>query len=203
MARDWDEIEEMRERMRDSAIRSFSSGDLSQEELDGVFERISGVISEEDIGRLGLVRFYLADPAVEDGSPGEVAGHAPGTATAERASMPPAAVGNYGPPSSFTFLGDSRHALAPGQRGLSSTILIGDTRVDCVSSGEPRIDLDIVSLVGDLIVTVPADYHVVNQMTCILGEMKDRQLDPSTLDRSKAVRLTGFHLLGDLKIKRV
>jgi hypothetical protein len=202
MPSDWDEIEEMRERMRDSAVRSFSAGDLSQEELDGVFERISRVLSEDDIGRLGLVRFYLADPAAE-ASPAAVAARDPGPAIMERQSMPPAAAANFAPPASFTFLGDSRHALVPGQRGLSSTILIGDTRIDCVSSGEARIDLDIVSLIGDVVVTVPADYHVVNQMTSVLGETRDRQLDPSLLDPSKALRLTGFHLVGDLKIKRV
>jgi hypothetical protein len=190
MGEDWEEIDGLRDRMRDAATRDYSSGELGDAEYEDVLDRIGQVLSEADVGRLGLVRFHL-------GREVEAARAMPPARSEPEPYLSALRVG-----SSFTILGSAKHVLLPGERGLSATILVGDLRVDCRGSDAGRIDLDLMSLLGDIVVEVGADAIIVNDITTVLGEFRDKSCDPAFLDPGKVVRLTGFHLIGDIKIRR-
>jgi len=188
-------VEALRERMRDAAAEEYATGALTEEEFEGVIDRIALVESERDAGRLGLVRFALADARSAGGEPGP-AGAAARPAGGDPARAPGAAR------SEFTLIGSSRHVLMPGDSAISATILLGDVKVDCCACDSPRVDVEVVCILGDVIVEVPADAVVVNEMTTILGEYRDRSFDPAYIDPGRVVRITGFHLIGDVKVKR-
>jgi hypothetical protein len=185
-------IEALRERMRDAAAGDYATGALGEAEFEAVLDGIALVESETDVRRLGLVRFALVG---EDGYL---------TGPASRGDIVPSAPTSPVVParSEFTFIGSSRHVLRPGESGIAATLLLGDMRVDCRDCGYGRVDLDLVCLLGDVVVEAPADAVVLNEMTTILGDFKDRVADPGSLDPRKVLRLTGFHLIGDLKVKR-
>jgi|GEM_PF-2543466 hypothetical protein len=201
MAENWDDIEALRERMREAVARDFAAGTLGADDFETALDKINLVLSEADVGRLGLARFALggeADAVSPTGIRADSTHLQPGIA-----HVPPAPAAAYPAlPASFTFIGSARHVLMPDDRGVSSTILIGDIRVDCTACRSASIDLDLMCLLGDVIVEVSADRLVVNEMGKLLGEFKDKSMDPSIIDPAKVLRLRGFQVLGDVKILR-
>jgi hypothetical protein len=187
------DIEALRERMRDAAAGDYATGALGEAEFEAVLDGIALVENENDVRRLGLVRFALGG---EDATQAGSAGYG---------GIVPSAVTPPGVParSEFTFIGSSRHVLRHGESGLAATLLLGDMRIDCRACGYGRVDLDVVCLLGDVVVEAPADAVVLNEMTTVLGDFKDKVADPGSLDPRKVLRLTGFHLIGDLKVKRI
>jgi hypothetical protein len=184
--------EALRERMRDAAAGDYATGGLSEAEFEAVLDGIALVETESDVRRLGLVRFALG------GEGCSVPAQAENGALAPSASSPPGVPAR----SEFAFIGSARHVLLPGEGGIAATLLLGDMRIDCRSCGSGRVDIDAVCLLGDIVVEAPADAIVMNEMTTILGDFKDKLADPEILDPRKVIRLTGFHLIGDLKVKR-
>lgn len=172
-----DERERLREEMRDRAADEYAAGRLSEEEMERTFGEIARIDSPEEAELCGLGRFL---PAVIETRP----------------------LVKSEPPASFGIIGDQSHYVCGEQRSLSATLLLGDLKVDCLRATAPEIELDLMNLLGDIILRVPYDYRVENRMTIVLGECKDRDLMPECLNPAKRIVLTGFHLLGDIKIKR-
>jgi hypothetical protein len=175
-----DEIERLRESMRDGAAEEFSGGRLTEEELERTFDEIARVDTPEEAELRGLT--HLLPASRREAVPGPLA--------------------KSEPPSSFAFLGDQTHYLSSDQSDLTATVLLGDLKIDCLRTAHASLRLDLVNLIGDIVLRLPHDYQVVNRLTTVLGEYKDRDLIPVRLDPAKSVTLTGFHLLGDVKIKR-
>lgn len=84
-----------------------------------------------------------------------------------------------------------------GRRSELVTIL-GSTRID-LSGVDPAagLTLELVTVMGDTVVEVPAGVRVRVEATAVMG---DSRVDPALRDQDSAVRINGVVLMGSLRI---
>ena len=171
-------LEAEKERRRETLTRDFASGLLTEEEAEAAFSRIAVAGSLQEMDEAFSPPATLAD------------GGLPSTEAAT-------------PRSVFSFLGDAAVELRPEEGSLSATCLLGDMKLNLASAACSEIKLDLLHLVGDIKLSIPRRFTLVNEMKTLIGEVKDRDLDELDIDPSCIIVVTGFHFLGDLKVKRL
>ncbi len=174
-----DSIELERDRQMEELSRLFADGAIDMAEYETRIDRVSNATSPEQIAAV------TSDLRSGD-NPGDW-------------SPTP----NVSPEQTeFTILGSRRLRGAWLRRRTANTItLLGETTIDLSDSDlDHDTTINVVTVLGECKIIVPADAEVRTSITPVLAEVSDRS--GSRPDARQTIRLTGIALMAEVSIRR-
>lgn len=200
---------------------AYARNDLEQ----SVFER--RVAKAQEATTLEELEALVADfpPEARGGAPGvPAAGVARGELDPRELERLVTQVDGEAAPTRFSLLGDQHLSINPSDRRVIRAVsVVGDVHLDLRAlAGETGVFLlKIAALVGDTRITVPAGTRVESRALTLVGDQRRRSSGEGFLTRigrklgvvadpppsrgppGPTVVITGFKLVGDLKIREV
>ena len=89
-------------------------------------------------------------------------------------------------------------------RTVSSKVLMSNLELDFrdLDLQEQIVEVNVLALMSSIVITVPQDLPVQVEVVPVLGEVKEsRRVNTSIAGRGPGVRLTGFAVMGEVKVR--
>jgi predicted membrane protein len=99
------------------------------------------------------------------------------------------------------FGGVKKNVLSKYFKGGRITNIFGDTKLDLGNADiSGTVIIDVSQLFGEVTVRVPANWHVIADVSNFFAEVKDKRRNTYPVNNEKVLVLTGFSLFAVVKI---